>query len=202
MSAPPPPWPMPDSAAPADGRGFVYIAACSGPEDILKVGMSIDPLARWSAFHRRWFEAFDLEHSVLVQVETRRDARRLETVLHRRLREYNCPAPLSMRGQFGGATEWYRGAHGEALAFARECASQSHFVHAPARAWFAQAMQARTDTLAVVLDQALRDHVDRLLSPAQREAVLDLVDAFQAFDDGVRERFAVELAALRNHGDG
>lgn len=67
------------------GRGFMYVAMCSGPEEMIKVGLSHDPLARWSAFHPRWFEAFDLDHSLLIETETRRDAQELETALHRRL---------------------------------------------------------------------------------------------------------------------
>jgi len=29
--------------------------------------MSHDPLARWSAFHPRWFEVFDLDHGLRVE---------------------------------------------------------------------------------------------------------------------------------------
>ena len=187
---------MLSEASPIRGRAFVYIAACSGPEDILKVGMSVDPLARWSAFHRRWFEAFDLDHSLLVECETRRDAQRMETTLHRLLREHNCPPPLTMRECFGGATEWYRGAHAQVLAFAQEAAAHGHVLHAPATAWFGAALRGRLDALAGVLDQARRDAGDGLLTPAQREAVRDLVDTFATFDEDVRERFAVELRAL------
>lgn len=187
---------MLSGATPTRGRAFVYIAACSGPEDILKVGLSVDPLARWSAFHRRWFEAFDLEQSLLVECETRRDAQRMETALHRLLRAHNCPPPLTMRERFGGATEWYRGAHARVLAFAEAAAAQGHVLHAPAAAWFATALRGCVDVLAGVLDQARRDAGAGLLTPAQREAVRDLVDAFAAFDEDVRERFAAELAVL------
>ena len=130
-----------DGGAPAhgNGRGFVYVAVCSGPEDLLKVGLTHDPVTRWSAFHRRWFEAFDLDHSLLIQTETRRDAQTLETALHRLLREHNCPPPLTMRCQFGGGTEWYRGAYRVALEFAVAAARQGHVVHSPARPWIARA---------------------------------------------------------------
>jgi hypothetical protein len=181
---------------PGDGRGFVYVAVCGGPEDILKVGLSHDPLARWSAFHRRWFEAFDLDHSLLIQTETRADAQALETALHRQLHEHNCAAPLTMRGQFGGGSEWYRGAFPAARAFAEAAMRRGHVLHDPARAWFTRAMQARAERLAGVLDQALRDLADGALTPAGREAVRDLVDAHQAFDDGIARRFDAELAAL------
>ncbi len=28
------------------GRCFMYVAVCSGPEDMIKVGLSLDPIAR------------------------------------------------------------------------------------------------------------------------------------------------------------
>lgn len=180
----------------SDGRGFVYVAACSGPEDILKVGSSHDPVERWSAFHRRWFEAFDLDRCLLVQTETRREARAMETALHRLLREHNCPQPLTMRERFGGATEWYRGAYATVLAFALDAQARGHVLHRPARGWVARAMRARAPALASLLDQALRALADGTLTPGEREAVRDLVDAHRAFDDGIGERFARELAAL------
>ena len=185
-----------DAAVPADGLGFVYVAVCAGPEDILKVGLSHDPVARWSAFHRRWFEAFDLDHSLLLQTETRRDAQALETAPHRLLRDHNCPAPLTMRDQFGGGTEWYRGAYRNALGFAREAARQGHVLHPSARAWFAHAMQGRTDTLAGLLDQAVRDMASGAMTPAQFDALNDLVDAHRAFDEDIPARFSTELATL------
>lgn len=198
--------PLPDHAesdarvALPAGRGFVYIAACSGPEDILKVGFTHDPIARWSSFHRRWFEAFDLDQSLLVQTETRRDARAMETALHRLLREHNCPAPLTMREQSGGVTEWYRGAHDAALAFALEAQRGGHVLHRPARAWLAPAMHAGAEALASLLDRAVAGLATGEVTPAQCDALLDLVDAHHAFDEDIRLRFATELAALARAG--
>lgn len=189
-----------ETSAAYHGVGFVYVAACSGPEDILKVGLSHDPFARWSAFHRRWFEAFDLDQSLLIQTETRRDAQALETALHRLLREHNCPAPLTMRDQFGGATEWYRGAYGTALGFARAAAQQGHVLHSPARRWFESAVQARIDVLAGLLDQAGRDMANGVLSTAQLDALHDLIDMHRAFDAGIDARFSTELATLSRLG--
>jgi hypothetical protein len=179
-----------------NGRGFVYVAVCSGPEDLLKVGLSADPVARWSAFHRRWFDAFDLDQSLLIQTETRRDAQALETTLHRLLRDHNCPPPMTMRRQSGGGTEWYRGAYRDALAFAREAERQGHVLHSPARAWFAGAMKKRTDALAGLVDQAMRDMADGVMAPAQLDALNDLMDAHRAFDEGIPARFSTELAML------
>ena len=187
----------------SNGLGCVSVAVCSGPEDILKVGLSHDPVARWSAFHRRWFEAFDLDQSLLIQAENRRDAQALETALHRLLRDHNCPAPMTMRCQFGGGTEWYRGACHTALEFAHAAARQGHVLHAPARAWFAHAMRGRTDTLAGLLDQAMRDMASGAMTPAQYEALNDLIDAHRAFDGDIPARFSTELAMLsRLRADG
>ena len=180
----------------SNGLGFVYVAVCSGPEDLLKVGLSHDPVARWFAFHRRWFEAFDLDQSLLIQTETRRDAQALESALHRLLRDHNCPAPMTMRCQFGGGTEWYRGACRGALAFAQAAEHQGHVLHAPARAWFAHAMQRRADALAGLLDLATRDMASGAMTPAQCDALDDLVDAHRAFDEDIPARFATELAML------
>jgi hypothetical protein len=186
-----------EAPASYNGAGFVYVAACSGPEDILKVGLSHDPIARWSAFHRRWFEAFDLDQSLLIQTETRRDAQDLETALHRLLREHSCTAPMTMRDQFGGVTEWYRGAHKVAFGFAQEAARQGYVLHAPARVWFGAAVRARMDVLAGLLDQAQRDIANGVMSSAQLDALHDLVDMYRAFDADVDARFSTELAALR-----
>jgi hypothetical protein len=185
----------------ANGLGFVYIAICSGLEDLLKVGLTHDPVARWSAFHRRWFEAFDLDHSVLIQTETRRDAQALETALHRLLREHNCPPPMTMRGQFGGGTEWYRGAYRSALEFCSAAADQGHVLHSPARPWFARAMRERSEALAGLIDQGLRDMADGAMTPAQYDALNDLIDAHRAFDAGLATRFATELSMLRRCPD-
>ena len=181
------------------GSDFVYVAASSGPEDILKVGLSHDPIARWSAFHRRWFEAFDLDQSLLIQAETRRDAQGLETALHRLLREHNCPVPMTMRDRFGGASEWYRGAHQAVLGFAHAAAAQGYVLHLPARRWFEPAVRARTDVLVGLLDQARRDIANGVMSPAQREALRDLIDMHRAFDDEIDARYAVELEALAGY---
>lgn len=180
------------------GRGFMYVAVCSGPEDMLKVGLSIDPLARWSAFHPRWFEAFDLEHSLLVETETRRDAQQLETALHRQLIDHNCPQPMTMRTEFGGSTEWYRGAYVAAKEYARIAETRGYVVHAPARKWFAKSMESRVTNLFGVLDQAARIEMDEGLRPAQKQALRDLVDAHISFDKEVLARLPPNLSELWN----
>jgi hypothetical protein len=136
----------------------------------------------------------------LIQTKTRRDARTLETALHRLLREHNCPPPMTMRGQFGGGTEWYRGAYRRVLEFCAAAAEQGHVLHAPARPWFARAMRERSEVLAGLLDQGVRDMTDGVMTTAQYEALHDLIDAHRAFDADIAARFATELSILRRGG--
>src|SRR5690606_29571543 len=78
-------------------------------EDLAKIGISVDPLARVRSFSARYYEGFDLARSVVVRFEDGGDARRLETALHRRLRRWKAPAPLTVATAAGGASGWYAG---------------------------------------------------------------------------------------------
>lgn len=163
------------------GRCFLYVLAVAGPEDVLKVGMTGDPLGRWSAFHPRWFEIHDLDHSLLVETETRADARALETTLHRLLAEHRCPMPLNVRMGAGGATEWYRGAYPTARNFALEREREGYIVHHQAWSWLGPAMATEREKLPGLLHQAFEDRCSGLLSAAQLDAIRHLTDAHQAF---------------------
>lgn len=165
----------------------MYVAVCSGSEDLLKVGLSRDPLARWSALHPRWFEAFDLQHSVLVETETRRDAQQLETALHRRLLAHNCPPPSTIRVASGGGTEWYRGAFSAVWAFCQAAAAEGFVVHTPAREWFVRALQPKQDALFALLDQAVCLGLQSL-NPKQSTLLRDLLDAHIQLDPTLRAR--------------
>lgn len=170
-----------DSGCAYAGRCLLYVLAMAGPEDLLKVGMTSDPLQRWSAFHPRWFDVFDLEYSLLVETETRADAQALETTLHRRLIEHQCPVPLTMHLPAGGATEWYRGAYPAARDFVMECEAAGHVVHLQSRPWLEGAMSVARDRLAGLVQQAFEDHCCGGLSPAQLSSLRDLVDAHRSF---------------------
>ena len=69
--------------APAMPACYLYVLPLLG-EDIAKLGISVDPLARVRAFSRRYYECFDLERSSLVGFDSVAEARRAETALHRR----------------------------------------------------------------------------------------------------------------------
>ncbi len=174
----------------------MYVAVCSGPEDMIKVGLSHDPLSRFSAFHPRWFEAFDLEQSLLIETETRRDAQELETALHRKLIDHNCPPPMTMRAEVGGGTEWYRGAYGAALEYTRLAAAKGYVVHVPARGWFAKAMKSRVDNLVGLVDQAMRNGMAEGLTPMQKNALRAIVDAHVEFNKEILARLPSNLSDL------
>ena len=164
--------------SPSSGPCFLYVAP-SAYEDQLKLGFSRDPLVRLQSLHPRWFEAFDLDRALLVETETVRDARALELKLRRQLVAHNAPAPLTVRQQAGGHTEWYRGAYEQLRDAVIALEAAGHTVHVPARAWFRDALLGRVDLLYSWTEAVLTpDELDGLVahSPAQR-VVRDALDA-------------------------
>jgi hypothetical protein len=167
------------------GRCFVYVLPCAY-DDILKLGMSRDPLARMQTLHHRYFEFFDLERALLIETETVRDARRLELALGGGIEAHNAPAPLVVRGEAGGHTEWYRGAFERLQDAATDLARTGYAVHKPARSWLRSRLIASSDhlypwsneTLLAIESNAIPTEVARHL----RRLLLDSLDAFSAFD--------------------
>ena len=175
------------------GKAFLYVLMTSGPEDLLKVGMTNDPLARWSSFHPRWFTTFDLDHSLLVETETRADAQALETSLHRMLVAHQCPMPLTMFAGAGGATEWYRGASAGASNFVLDCEQRGYVIHRQARTWLAPAMSEALARLDGIVRQAFEMHCAGELSPAQSDVVRALVESHQDFGADTESMFPKEV---------
>ncbi len=167
--------------SPSAGACFLYVAV-SAYEDLLKLGFSRDPLARWQQLHPRWFEAFDLDRSLLVATETVRDARALELSLRRQLVAHNAPALLTARRAAGGHTEWYRGAHEAVRGVVREWTAGGHVVHDPARPWLRDALRARADRLYAWTEAMLSpDELDGIAGPTRMQrGVRDALDAFTA----------------------
>ena len=174
---------MPAGRSPSAGPCFVYVAM-SAYEDLLKLGFSRDPLVRWQQLHPRWFEAFDLDRSLLVAMETVRDARTLELALRRQLVAHNAPALLTARRAAGGHTEWYRGAHAFARNAVRELETGGHVVHDPARPWLRAALLARGDQLYAWTEAMLSpEELDGIGGPTRMQSgVRDALDAFTALD--------------------
>lgn len=163
-----------------DGRCFVYVLPGAW-EDLCKLGFSRDPLARLQQFHPRWFEFFDIEHAMLVETETVRDARDLELELRRPLAAHKAPMPLTIRASAGGHTEWLRGAGPALEAAVADLKRRGHHVHAPARDWLRDALLARIDLL---YDWSHTRFVgplgDGVVDPATLRALRDMLDAHVA----------------------
>lgn len=164
------------------GYCFVYVFPCLW-EDHCKIGFSSDPFSRIQALHRRWFEFFDLDHGVLVETETVRDARDLELELRRPLAAHNAPAPLSVRREAAGHTEWFRGASPQLQQAARLLEQKGHTVHAPLRIWLRPALLTRSDRLyAWTLAQLSADEPYGAAGPVptRSSVLLDTLDAYAA----------------------
>ena len=139
--------------------------------------------------HPRWFEFFDLDQALLIEAETVRDAHDLELGLARVIAEHNAPAPLVIRKQAAGHTEWYRGAHALLAQTAEALTAGGYVMHAPLRSWIRQALIARSDllfswSLAMLtpdeLDTAAAG-IDGPPTPAQR-VVRNALDAYTALE--------------------
>ena len=165
------------------GRCYLYVAPCIN-EDLLKLGFSRDPLERLQSLHRRWFELFDPDRTLLVELDTVREARALELELQRELALHNAPAPLTVERAAGGQGEWYRGAGAGLEESMRRLAARGHAVHAPAREWLRNALRARGELLfswsqAILTPDELELRAG--ITPAQA-VVRDALDAYEALD--------------------
>ena len=175
----------PTGSTASRGRCFLYVLPCVY-EDQLKLGFSRHPLDRLQSLHRRYFEVFDLDRAFLVETETVRDARALELMLRHHLTEYNAPAPLTVRDEAGGSTEWYRGAYGQLAQAAADFSRQGYVLHDPLKPWLRHALSARSELLfswtqAMLSGEALDVPAERRLPPIQ-QVVRDALDAYSAFD--------------------
>ena len=164
-----------------DGYCYVYIFPCAW-EDHCKIGFSRDPLSRIQALHRRWFEFFDLGNGVLVETETVRDARDLELELRRPLAVHNAPAPMTVRREAAGHTEWFRGASSQLQQAVCLLEQRGHLVHAPLDKWLRPALLARSDRLyAWTQAQLSLDELDGSAGPTPMQSLVrDTLDAYAA----------------------
>lgn len=158
----------------------LYVLPAFG-EDIAKLGISVDPLARARAFSSRYYECFDLSRSLLVGFDSVAEARRRETELHRQLRPWNAPAPLTVPRMAGGGTEWYRGAWSLLHEAAAEDASRGHAAWLPAEGWWRERLRAEEALLYEWAEASLRDAcADEPLAPALWSPIADVLDAWPA----------------------
>jgi hypothetical protein len=173
---------------------YVYVFPCAW-EDHCKVGFSGNPLSRLRQLHRRWFEFFDLERGCLVETETVRDARDVELALKRKLSAHNAPAPLTVRREAAGHTEWFRGASATLDELLAARARHGHALH-PLRSWVREALLARSDQLYDwSLAQLAVDELDGLCdgSPGQT-LVRDELDGYRSLGIDVRPLLSPRVA--------
>lgn len=172
----------PRARVPIDGRCFAYVFPCLW-EDHCKIGFSHDPLARIAALHPRWYAFFDLENGWLVEAESERDVRDLELELRRPFAAHNAPAPLTIRAQAGGGTEWFRGVAEPLALSVRALAQRGYRVH-PLQGWLQAALSARREGLHEwTLAQLPADGMDgRHGDTSTLRRLRDQLDAFAALD--------------------
>ncbi len=165
------------------GRAYVYVLPCRD-EDLLKVGFSREPLKRFHTLHRRFFEFFDLDRGLLIEVDRLADARGIERHFITTWAGHRASAPLVVPVSAAGHTEWYRGIHAPVIVRAREIAArEGHVLHEPLRPWLRHQFQVRADVLfdwsARMLEQV---GYEQFNSPSWqrerpcRQALLDTLD--------------------------
>ena len=183
------------------GRSFVYVIPCMG-EDLLKLGMSRDPLERFQSLHPRWFDFFDLDAARLIETDSVREARAIETCLRHTLRAHNAPAPLLVSTAAGGHTEWFRGAL-EYLERETDALQAGGLrMHLPARPWLRHALAARGSLLchwsSRMLEAIDPDFSSPLSSRSPTALERTLRDALDAYDAiGLDPHSLVPEAVLR-----
>lgn len=150
----------------SSGPSFIYVLPCLG-ESLLKLGMSRDPLDRFQSLHPRWFDFFDLDAARLVETDSVREARAIETRLRHALRDHSAPAPLLVSAAAGGHTEWFRGALETLEREVDALQSAGSRIHAPARPWLRDALDAY-EALAIDPDSLVPEAVLRWWREARR----------------------------------
>lgn len=145
----------------AKGRSYVYMLPCRD-QDLLKIGFSREPLGRFRTLHRRFFEYFDLDRGLLVEVDRVAQARAIERDILLRHAEERSPAPLVIADRAAGYSEWLRGVEPDVSARLREFAIHEGYALHGMRAWLRQMLEAQSDRL---YDWSLR-----MLDAAEYEA--------------------------------
>jgi hypothetical protein len=167
------------------GRCFTYVLPCRDA-DLLKVGLSRDPLVRFQTLHARYFEFFDLDRGALVEMDHVRDARRLESRLKELFADRRAVAPLVVPDSAAGHTEWYRGVYPDALAVVEAARAADGFrVHAPLRSWLRDRLE-HDDALFEWSLQMLRTielyhyNADEPLRRVGDRSLRNVLDAYEA----------------------
>jgi hypothetical protein len=137
------------------GRAYVYVLPCRD-EDLLKIGFSREPLQRFRTLHRRFFEFFDLDRGLLIEVDRVAQARHIERLFLTTWAEHCAPAPLAVPTAAAGHTEWYRGIASQVTPLAHELAKREGLtLHEPLRPWLTTQLMDRADVLYEWSEQML-----------------------------------------------
>lgn len=175
---------------------------CFG-DDLVKLGFSRDPFERFRTLHPRFFTFFDLHQGLLIEVDSVKEARRIERLLIERWPEHRSSAPFDVSAQAGGHTEWFRGIGDASVEFAHRLADRyGYCVHAPLRQWLHGRMTEYSDEL---FDWSLRffeiiDWQECNLPEYSRDgryaaALGETLDAFFAVDVEIYRRLPVVVQA-------
>ncbi len=149
-------------------------------EEFLKLGFSRDPLQRMQNLHRRYFDFFDFDRALFIETESVRDARRVEKELKRALIEHRSPAPLDVRHEARGETEWYRGAYATLRAAVENYARSGFTVHRDVRGWLRHRLRERAPLLFEWSSQQLALIAMEGGSEAKSPRVQTVIDALDA----------------------
>lgn len=126
---------------------YVYVLPSLG-EDLVKVGLTHDPMERFRSFHPRFHVHFDLERGLLMETKRLSDARRVERLFIERWPDHRAPPPLIVNESAGGHSEWFRGIDDGVMEFALRIAERYDFVvYTPLRAGLAKGVADRADVL-------------------------------------------------------
>lgn len=161
-------------------------------EDILKLGIARDPFARALAFSRRYYEFFDLEHALLVEFDSRKEAQARETTLHRHLDEWNAMQPITVPRAAAGKTEWYRGAYATLREQIDSDRADGRVVHVPALPWWQARLRAERDRLYDWVVMLTRDDACPLPRQERRQRLADVLDAYARLEVPFEDAIPVE----------
>jgi hypothetical protein len=170
------------------GRTYVYVLASVG-EDLVKVGLTHDPFARFRTFHPRFYVHFDLDRGLLIEMAQLREARRVERLFIERWPAHRAHPPTVINEAAGGHTEWFRGIEAMLQDFASRIAERYGYVlHAPLKAWLKQKLTEQADAL-YQWSSAILDNIEQqtLYAPEQSDRRLestlrDMLDMYAAMD--------------------
>ena len=92
----------------SNGTDSWYVYMLSSQDcTTFKVGFSCNPLQRIYTFNRRFYEWFDLGQSLVLRVDTERQARAVESELKNLLAASRIDCPDWVSSDAGGDTEWF-----------------------------------------------------------------------------------------------